>query len=375
MTRTLAHGGNVHAAARRLGVGTGHILDLSASINPLGMPRSVQTALRRDLTAATHYPDPDMVELTAALAKYHGLPSETLLCGNGSTELIYLIARALRPAAALIPAPTFTEYERAIKASRTSEAGSEKHGIFYFHLKEKTGFRIDPDEFIESMAKMVSTLSLRHSRRSAMPVAFLCNPNNPTGVVTPREDVLRIAHAAKKFCCYLVVDEAFIDFCQEHSGIDAVVSNPYLIVLRSMTKFYALAGIRLGYGAFPAPVARLIQAVREPWTVSTIAQIAGLSALQDTSYRARTLRLIAREKRFLEHSFKRLQIPVVPSGTNFYLLKMRNAAALADALSQKGILVRSCANFRGLASGHVRIAVRSHRENIRFLEELNACRA
>lgn len=374
VTRALTHGGNIHAAARMLGVGIGDILDLSASINPLGMPRCVQTALRKGLTEAVHYPDPAAAELTAALANYHSVPPETLLCGNGSTELIYLIAQALRPTAALIPAPTFAEYERAVTACRKSDARSVKHHISYFPLKENTGFRIDPDGFIDAMANMVSTLPLRHPRQSALPVAFLCNPNNPTGVGTPREDVLKIARAARKLRCYLVVDEAFVDFCPQHSVIDAVAGNPCLIVLRSMTKFYALAGIRLGYGIFPGSVVRRILSIREPWTVSTIAQIAGLSALQDASYRAKTAQMLAREKLFLEKAFRTFGIEHLPSEANYYLLKMRDAETIADGLAQKGILLRRCANISGLTRSHLRVAVRTRSENIRFLKELNACR-
>lgn len=368
------HGGNIHAAARALGVGTSKVLDLSASINPLGMPLSVQAAIQNSLQSAVHYPDPETVELTSALAAYHGIDADAILCGNGSTELIYLIARALHPQQTLICAPTFAEYERAIKASGKWEAGSGKCGINYFHLKEKDAFRLDADAFIDAMTKMVSSCSSRITHHSSLPLTFLCNPNNPTGQLTPQEDVLRIARAAQKLRCYLVVDEAFIDFCPEHSVIDATAHTPYLIVLRSMTKFYALAGIRLGYGVFPPAVMRRMREIREPWTVSTIAQVAGLAALEDNDYRAETMKLLEHEKRFLERSFRALGIDYLPSPANYYLLKMSGAVKTIDALAAKGLLLRSCANFRGLTSSHVRIAIRSRRENARFLKELNACR-
>jgi len=396
MKRNL-HGGNIHTAARNLEMGLEQILDLSASINPLGMPQSVQSAICNHLKSAVHYPDPDTVELTAALAAHYAIAADTILCGNGSTELIHLLARALRTERVLIPAPTFAEYEKAVAAVQDAECG--KCRINYFVLKEKDGFRIDADAFITAMthlctgnlsaaaahgcsrssianrkAEMLPPRSASKNLKSSLPVVFLCNPNNPTGILTSREDVLKIAHAAQKLRCYLVVDEAFADFCPEHSVIDAAAHNPYLIVLRSMTKFYALAGIRLGYGVFPSPLIRRMQEIREPWTVNTIAQIAGLAALEDGTYRTKTMKMLMREKCFLEKSLHALGIQYLPSAANYYLLKMPHAAAIINALAAKGIILRSCANFRGLTKSHVRIAVRSRRENTRFLKELSSCR-
>lgn len=368
------HGGNIHAAARTLGTSPRHILDLSASINPLGMPQSVRAAITSQLNAAVHYPDPDCVELSQELGAHHSITPDMILCGNGSTELIYLIARALQPEQILIPAPTFAEYERAIKASGKWEAGSKKYGTNYLHLKANNGFRLDADAFIDAMTKMVSSYSSPITHHSSLSLAFLCNPNNPTGLVMQRDEVLKIAAAAKKLRCYLVIDEAFIDFCPEHSVIDAAAHNPYLIVLRSMTKFYALAGIRLGYGVFPLSVARIIRALREPWTVSTVAQIAGCAALHDHGYRVKTESIIAREKQYLEKSLRSLGVPYLPSAANYYLLRLQGADVVVKTLAEAGILVRSCANFRGLDRSYVRIAVRSRRENIRFLKELTLCR-
>ncbi len=362
------HGGTVFTTARALGFETSRMLDFSASINPLGMPASVRNALRRHLKHIVHYPDTQATELVSALANHHGIDASSLLCGNGCTELIHLVVRALYPARVLIPAPTFSEYERAATASRQWCAGGQKCELSYFPLTEKDSFRLDADAFINAMARMVSTASPPH-------LAFLCNPNNPTGAATPREDVLKIARAARKLRCYLVVDEAFIDFCPEHSVMDAVPHNTYLIVLRSMTKFYALAGLRLGFGIFPSAVRKKMESLREPWSVNSLAQIAGLAAIADDSFRARSLRLIAREKIFLEKSFEALDIRFISSSANFYLFKMLNAPTVVDTLARKGILIRSCSNFRGLSSAYLRIAVRSHTENIHFIEEFTKCKA
>lgn len=363
------HGGTVFAAARALGMDPLQVLDLSASINPLGVPPAAERAMRRHLRDLVHYPDSASAELTAAIADYCGIDPAALIVGNGSTELIYLAMRAIQPASALIPAPTFSEYERAAMTSGTCR-------ITYFPLREPGGFRLDADEYIAAMTRMVSSESEKASaaHRALRFAAFLCNPNNPTGVLTPREDVLRIARAARRLRCYLIVDEAFIDFCPEHSVVDAPLNNPFVIVLRSMTKFYALAGARLGFGVFPAAVKRTISALREPWSVNRIAQVAGVAALSDDRYRGKTFWLIAEEKRFLEREFTAMDIRHVPFAANYCLFTVRNGSAVEESLFRKGILVRSCSNFRGLTRNHIRIAVRSHGENKRFLEELKTCR-
>lgn len=361
------HGGAVFAAARALGMDPSQVLDLSASINPLGVPAAADRAMRRHLRDLVHYPDSASAELTAALADYCGIDPAALIVGNGSTELIYLAMRGVQPASALIPAPTFSEYERAAMTGGTCR-------ITYFPLREPGGFRLDPEKYIAAMTRMVASERTSAAHRALRSAAFLCNPNNPTGVLTPREDVLRIARAARQLRCYLIVDEAFIDFCPEHSIVDAVRNNPFVIVLRSMTKFYALAGARLGFGVFPPAVKKTISALREPWSVNRLAQVAGVAALSDDRYRRKTFRLIEEEKRFLEQEFTAMDIRHVPFAANYCLFTVRNGSAVQESLFRKGILVRSCANFRGLTRNHMRIAVRSHAENKRFLEELKTCR-
>ncbi|HMK44483.1 MAG TPA: threonine-phosphate decarboxylase CobD [Dissulfurispiraceae bacterium] len=370
--RRQSHGGEVFAASRMLSMPPDAILDMSASLNPLGMPQSVGRAIRAALPHAVHYPERDAHALSEVLSASLGIPRGRMLCGNGSTELIYLAVRALQPARILIPSPTFSEYEKAVAAAQTTAPVARECTIDDFPLKEQNGFRLNASEFIAAMEKMTSR-SVDGDQRSASSVAFLCNPNNPTGTVTPRKEMLHIARAAEKNRCYLVVDEAFIDFCPEHAIIVKTLDNPYVIVLRSMTKFYALAGLRLGFGIFPTPVRKKIGDIREPWSVNSLAQAAGLAALADNAYQMRTYRLIAEEKRFLEDHFRAMDIGFVPSCANFYLLKMRNAKAVMDSLFHKGILVRNCRDFRGLSANHMRIAVRSRRENMRFIKELARC--
>lgn len=206
---------------------------------------------------------------------------------------------------------------------------------------------------------------------NSVDTVFLCNPNNPTGRAIVRDDMLKICNAALKFKIYLVIDEAFIDFCPEESVVKEVENNPYLIVLRSLTKFYALSGLRIGYAVAHPKTLDLLTKYKEPWTVNTLAQLAGVAALRDTSFRLDSLKVIEHESGVLEDGLKLLNIRYFESDANFYLIKMRNAQQAALQLRDKGIMVRNCANFIGLDETYLRVAVKSNKDNMRLLKELS----
>ncbi len=333
----MSHGGNIHKAARERG--DGEIIDLSASINPLGPSPKARSAMRRALELCAHYPDPDSYEMTRAISSRYNIDPSRLLCGNGSTELIFLSVRALAPKTVLIAGPTFSEYAHAAAA-----AGAR--------LKQVTAHRRDgyvprPDAFIKAM--------------SGTDMAFLCNPGNPTGTLIEREEVLRIVKAAEAARCMLVVDEAFMDFCPSGSVLD--IESPYLAVIRSLTKFYALAGLRAGFGVFPQRMIRKLRLLKEPWSINTPAQMAAAASLADTNYIERTRRLIGTEKAYLESEFRRLSIRHYPSDVNYYLLEIADAKRVTTEIAARGIIVRDCSDFRGLDRRHIRVAVRTRREN------------
>ena len=366
------HGGNIYRLAEELKMQERKVMDFSASVNPLGVSKKIKTEMRKHLKYLHNYPDPEAKRLRKRLAQYHGIDLETILCGNGSTEFIYLITKALRPQKVLIPAPTFSEYERAIlrgQGSEVREQGAEsKELIKYFMLDKENGFEINPDNFIYAMSGDENP----ELKTTPCEMAFLCNPNNPTGRLLRGDDVKRIADAAKKFKCYLIVDEAFIDFCADDSVIKDVRDNPYLIVLRSMTGFYALSGLRIGYGIFPQHLIERLKKYKEPWTINNLAQRAAVVALKDKVYRSETFKLIKGEKKFLEKSFRKIGIEFFDSDVNFYLLKINNANELCQQLKRKGILLRDCSIFRGLDSTYLRVAVKSHKENTILIKELTS---
>jgi threonine-phosphate decarboxylase len=350
------HGGNIYAASRRTGIPPEEIIDFSASINPLGMPEGALRLIKGDTRRLTHYPEPYAEGLSARIAARLGVGPESVICGNGSTELVYLVPRALRPSKVLITAPTFGEYERACRNAGTADVVS-------LPLESKQDFDVPPGAFIEAMAG-------GPARTKACNTAFLCNPNNPTGRLVEKAGVLEIAAAARSMGCYLVVDEAFIDFCPAGSVAAETAHNPFLVVLRSMTKFYALSGLRIGYGVFHPDTAARVMAYKEPWTVNTIAQAAGAAVLEDAAFEKASLATMAREKAYVEAGLAAIGIPFIPSHANYYLLKVGRSVEIAAAMEKRGILVRACSSFAGLDGSHLRVAVRSRQENERLLREM-----
>lgn len=344
------HGGNIYDAVQELGIPENKIIDFSASINPLGISGRVKDVIKSELDSLVNYPDPGNTELTSKIASHHGINTDTIICGNGSTELIYLIPRVFKPRKVLITAPAFSEYEKACLLNCELR-------IRNYELKDESRFSIEPDKYVDHM--------------QGCDMAFLCNPNNPTGSLMSKEGVLKIARAANEAKCYLVVDEAFIDFIAAESVIGDVKDNPYLIVLRSMTKFYALTGLRIGYGVFNENVVEKVKAFKEPWTVNSLAQKTALTALEDSLYADETHKLIKEEKSFMEKSFAEMDISYYPSAANYYLLKVRDAKSIFVKLKQKGILVRDCSNFQGLDNSYIRVAVKSSRDNQRLIKELS----
>ena len=348
--RTTEHGGNLYRISEETGIPESELIDFSASINPLGISGRVRGVIHVGIDDLVNYPDPETTLLRKKIAERYDIDFGTILCGNGSTELIYLIPRALQPERVLIPAPSFSEYERACKLSYELR-------VMSYELRKGNEFNLNINKFISVM--------------KGCDMAFLCNPNNPTGTLLGRQEVLRIAEAARAEKCLLVVDEAFIDFCPEESVINHVKENPYLIVLRSMTKFYALTGLRIGYGVIHKDVIGMIREFREPWTVNNLAQKAALAAIDDHGYIHDTVKLMSDEKEYMEKSFRNMGVGFFPSAANFYLLEMKNAGHAVNELKQKGLIVRDCSNFKGLDSSYIRVAVKLHADNERLIEELS----
>ncbi len=350
------HGGHVRALAAAAGVAPDRLLDFSASINPLGLSPRVADAIRAALPSVVHYPDPTSSALREALAAYHGLSPVQVLPGNGSTELIYLLARALAPRHALILHPAFSEYEAAL---------------------ELVGTRLD-HALLDEGHGFVPEVSSLAPRLAGHDLIILANPNNPAGSLIPMPDLLALVEAAEAGGAITVVDEAFIDFVEEASLKTALTRFPRLLLLRSLTKCFALPGLRMGYAlGSPELLATLVR-WKEPWSVSSLAEAAGIAALEDREYQERLRLLVPRWRVELQSGLERFGgLRMFPGSANYLLVRLLDrdlsAPVLRARLLRERIAIRDCSSFRGLGPAFVRLAVRHPAEHKILLEALEGC--
>lgn len=344
----LIHGGDV--AGYRLRYGRDPV-DFSASLNPLGMPPAVRAAAVAAVDGSVPYPDPLCRDLVAALAAELRLPAEWLVCGNGAADLIHRVILARRPKTALLPVPTFAEYEAALEAAGCA--------IAFHPLHRRGGFRLAED-ILEKIAP-------------GLDAVFLCQPGNPTGQLADPALLRALLARTAETGTLCFVDECFlcfVDHPEAHSLVGLAGGHPHLFVLDSFTKRYAMAGIRLGYGV--CSDGGLLDAVRrtgQPWAVSTVAQAAGTAALAERDYLRAARAAVRDERAFLRTGLEALGFTVIGSRAN-YLFFNAPHPRLDLAMMDQGVLIRNCANYRGLAPGWFRVAVRGRADNELLLRAL-----
>ena len=345
------HGGNIQEAIKRYGLEGKNILDFSSNVNPLGPSATAMRAAKKALSLIDRYPDPDLTDLRKAIARYFGIKPEQVICGNGSNGLIHLIPRVFRPKKVLVHMPTFTEYAAAVE-----EAGGE---VVPLWLNEREGFRVDPLEMAFAL--------------KGMDMAFLCNPNNPTGLLMTRAEMAELMGHSLQYGVRLVVDEAFIDFIESESIVKQAVEASLLICLRSFAKFFGMPGLRIGYAVSDEATIAALRAGQEPWTVTIPAEHAAIAALNDWWHIKKTRRVIEKERDRLLSALRLLPgVEPFPCAANFIFMKVGSfdASLLVEKLGLRGLLVRDCSSFPGLDSGFVRIAVRTGWENRRLVKAL-----
>ena len=338
------HGGNIYDYNKI-------DFDFSANVNPLGMPKAVVTAVKQQVEYASGYPDIRGRELKEQIAVHDGVAFPHIVLGNGAVELIYGICNALRPERCLVLAPTFSEYEAAMQVFGCK--------LSRMNLKEEEDFRMTRNE----MSDLFSWIRKPSGKR----ILFFCNPNNPTGVLMDKQHLLRIADVCEQEGVYLCVDECFLPFIEEEDAYSLrteVQAYSHLIVLRAFTKFYGMAGFRLGYVLTSNE--ELLAGYRNvlpPWNTSYLAQVAGIHALQDQDYENRTRKLIQEERDYLYSELKKgLVKKVYPSATNFIFFQAEEDLFLT--LLKSGILIRDCSDFANVGKGFYRIAVKTHSANM-----------
>ena len=326
-------------------------IDFSSNVNPLGFPRQVKNTIKKNLALLSIYPDPNSTDLKNSLEKYTGITKSQIIVGNGATEIIYNFCKIFikKNTRVVIPIPTFGEYESATLLQ----------GGHVLHFKTMN--------LNETIPKFQSIIKKNDC-------VFLCNPNNPTGSLVKRKNMLKIIETAYEKSALVFLDECFIELVPESN--ESLASNlkefDNLFILRSLTKSFGLAGLRIGYGLGSKKMIDVLERIKIPWNVNALAQKVAIVALSNKSHLYRTRKLIKKELDFLTTSISKIKnFSCYPSSTNFILLESKISSKIVQKkLIKKKLLVRDCSTFQGLNNKFIRIAVRTHRENVKLVKTL-----
>lgn len=349
---TFEHGGNIHKRQRELAAKKSELLDFSANINPLGPPEWFRPLISSQLEYLLHYPDPENTLFIEAIAEHTGVSVDHIVVGNGTTELLYAFMRTLLCKRALIPVPSYVDYARA----------AEIAGMSVENVK-----LLEEEDFILDLKKLGALIQPKD-------LVVIATPNNPTGKTINSDKLLAVIRDFPE--SYFLVDEAFLDFIEGAKTIGTTAPN--ILTLNSMTKFYGVPGLRIGYGLLSPSLALRVKENLPPWTVNSLAQAVGTEALKDIAYQVKTRENCRTLRRELETELQQFhQLKVFSSKANYLFVKIvgkGNAAELADYCLNQGIMIRRCENYKGLdsAQSFFRVAVRTKRENLRLVEVLNS---
>lgn len=344
------HGANPHHVYGKLGMTPpARILDFSENCNPAGPPRAVLD-MWPDLVTRLHtYPDPAGEPFLSKVAEYHGVPQASVFAGNGAAEILSLIAERYRGKRAIVVHPTFSEYEATLMAK-----GVEIERVI---ASEAEGFGL-PNEAVLSQIEGAA-------------VVYICTPNNPTGIMPKREDLVGIIRKAGEVGCEVVLDEAFIDFNDEsRSFISELRDSPHVIIVRSMTKMYAIPGIRLGYVVAHPDVIVELKSAAPHWNVNGLAAAIGAVCLGEEAYREAAICSARTEREKMTAFLKKFDCIVTESEANFLTFKPRDAGKLYTDMLAKGIVLRHSENFRGMDGSWLRIGMKSSAEMEELRREL-----
>lgn len=329
---TCEHGGKVESDKK------GGVIDFSANLNPYGPPDFVFDVIKEAMAEISLYPDTESRELRGKISKKIGCEEEEVLVGAGVSELIQLVALSFVKNRVLLPKHTYGEYEVAAKMM-----GAKIKRV------EMPGLRVYPELIVEEM--------------EPDDVVFLCNPNNPTGQYLGKKEMGQLIEAAERADALLVVDEAYVDFVRDAFPLHDF-STRNMIILRSLTKSFAIPGVRIGYAISSAEIISAMRKVKAPWSVDAFAQKIGEAAIEDADFLAETREKIERSKGRMEARLRALNLHI-HSDANFYILDVGKAKEVKRELLTHGLLVRDCTSF-GLPS-HIRFSVRTEEENERLI--------
>jgi len=345
------HGGDIYSCDQE-------VLDFSSNINPLGIPVSFKKALREHMDDFTRYPDMQYRKLRLALAEYLDFDfPELVIPGNGAVELIFKTISALGPEKMINLSPTFSEYVRAAR-----QYGAEI---------------IDLPAYKTDFMGLNFDLVFNHLDFGSLVV--ICNPNNPTGTLVSKQMMCQVAEELAKKDCFLIIDEAFIEFTDGYPGnsmVGELKNHPNILIIRAATKFFGMPGIRLGFGVTGNSwLVKKIAHGLEPWNVNAAAVLAGCTVYRDWEYIKASRQWAALERRYLFECLSRIKsVQVYPSEANFHLVRLRHEKldvwALKELMLKKGILIRTPDGFNYLTSQHFRLAVKDRKANEKMINVL-----
>ncbi len=355
------HGGNVWEISEKFNIPLEQVIDFSVSTNPLDVPKKALQSISQHLSTIRNYPDPDHEWLTKTLSNYVSVAPNNIIVGNGSTELIYLFTEVFVETGCntIIPVPTFGEYKMA-----TMRVGGSP---LFLRCDSAKNFRLDFEELESIISKKTRLI-------------FFCNPNSPTGSLYEKDDVLNIVRLAAEKSVFVFLDEDYIDFVDDdkrYSMAEYVTRYDNLFVLRSLTKFFGLAGLRIGFGVGSPDVVKILKKAKMPWSVNSLAMFAAMEAVTDEEFIKNSRLLISRSKRQLQEMLQEISwLKVYPSETNFFLIEITKrgltSTELKEGLARKGLLIRDCSDFDGLNNRFFRVAVRRTEENKKLIEHLKS---
>ncbi len=348
----LNHGGDIYSYEKKYGRTP---IDFSSSINPLGMPHSTKRAIINNLDKLSIYPDMLCTELKRSIARKEKTEQDYIFCTNGASEALYLIAAAIKPKKALIPAPVFSGYEESLCAVKTE--------IVYYNTNEDNDFKTE-ENIIDYIDQSID-------------IIYLCNPNNPTGEVLKDSLLEKIISTAELKGCYLLIDESFMDFLEDGKSAKKYLKEyKNLIILKSYTKTYALAGVRAGF-IFTSnkDLLNKIKLNTPLWNVSALASICVISAVEDEKYIKESIEYIAEERKRLKEAFKENGFKVFDSDVNYLFFKNTKIKNLKIKLEKRAILIRSFEGCKNLNEYYFRAAVKKKGENTFLIKELEKLRS
>jgi threonine-phosphate decarboxylase len=349
------HGGNIYQLAQRLKCLPSDISDMSANVNPLGPMPALIDHLQAGILAIAALPEVDAGGIVTAFSRFYGIDSRQVMAGNGTTELIYLIPRALGLKKALVVGPTYSDYRDACTMNQVA--------CNHLICREEDDFVPD----VQAIRKMAAAADL----------VFLCNPNNPTGALVARPDIDALCRSMPE--TLFVVDESYLPFAPAPADTTMIGSDlPNVLVLNSMSKAFRIPGLRIGFVKAPQPLMQALTPLALPWSVNSLAQ-AAVQWLMDHPERVEpflssTRNILEKEKRRIEECVHRKTgARCFPSSTSFILIRLPdglNAQTVSRQMADNRILIRDCTNFTGLSDAFIRISLKSEAENRRAADLL-----